>query len=431
MEILLIASYYPYDYGDTAFIRPEAQFLSEAFEKVHVLTALKEAFKYKKIDLPANTEIVPPEIYLPRLSSKKERIKSVFISFSHPFKLSKILLSEYSFLLKRGKFNPQVFITAITWLLNANLLSVILKQYLSANPEIKMIYTFWYKYETLASIICKQYFNIPIKCITRTHGGDLYEFVQENKYQPYKKWMDKHIDRIFFASKAGYDYYLNSFAAQGRDKYTIARLGIENHYTFKDIDKAEFSTKCLNIISCSFMVPGKRIQLIVEALSNMDEMNINWIHIGDGIERENLERISKSLLETKSNIRYNFMGYLKNDSIKKLYYDTYFNCFVSTTATEGGNPVSMIEAISFGIPIIASNVGGVPEIVNNDTGILLDPDNCVNELVNALYRFSAMTAQETERLRRSCREFWESNYRAETQYSQFADTLKEIIQSDK
>jgi glycosyltransferase involved in cell wall biosynthesis len=323
--------------------------------------------------------------------------------------------------------NIQVFKTAIIHLLNANLLALFIKQYLLQNPEIKIIYTYWFKYETLASLICKKYFNMPVKCITRTHGGDLYEFVQKNNYQPYKKWIDKYIDRIFFASKAGYDYYINLYAGTYKDKYILSRLGIENQYGFQETNNHLSVNRCLNIVSCSYMVPLKRIHLIIKALSEINDITIKWVHIGDGVEGDNLENLANILLKKKTNIFYNFIGFLDNDSIKKYYYDNYFDCFVSTTSSEG-LPVSMMEVISFGIPIISSNVGGVSEIVNQETGILLNPDNCVEELINALHKIASMTIQETEKLRKSCRKYWEDNYRAETQYVKFVNNLKSLVE---
>jgi len=426
MELLFLTSYYPYNFGDTTFIKPEIPFLSKAFNKVHVMNMLIESLQYKKIDVPANFNIVDPNYYLYKLSDKKKRITSVFFSFFHIFKLAIIFFYELCYLIKNKKININVLKTFITFLLNANILAIIIKKHLQQNPDIKIIYTYWYKYETLAAIICKKYFNLPVKCITRAHGGDLYEFVQENNYQPYKKWMDKYIDRIFFASKAGYNYYLNLFSRTNKEKYILSKLGIENPYQLKEKNNTPVND-CLNIISCSYMVPNKRIHLIIKALSEINDINIKWTHIGDGIEKNNLENSAYNLLKNKTNITYNFIGFLDNDSIKKYYNDNFFDCFVSTTITEGGNPVSMMEAISFGIPIIASNVGGVPEIVNNKTGILLDPDNCADELVKALHHFAAMTVLQIETLRKSCRKYWEENYMAENQYPLFIENVLNLL----
>jgi len=426
LEILFLTSYYPHNFGDAVFIKPEIPFLSNFFDKIHVMNMLVESLQYNKIDTPVNFYIVPPEKYLSKLANKRLRIKSVFISIFHPFKLAYIFFFELIILLQRKNLKFQTLKIAVIYLLNANLLAFLIKQYVLQNPEIKLIYTYWFKYETMASLICKKYFNIPVKCITRTHGGDLYEFAQKNNYQPFKHWMDKYIDRIFFISNAGYNYYLNIFAGPNKNKYVISKLGIENNFSVKDILNKEPSKDLLNIISCSGMITLKRIHLIIEALSKINELSINWTHIGDGAERISLENTANKLIGNKGNIKYTFTGNINNENVKEYYFNNYFDCFVSTTSSEG-LPVSMMEAISFGIPVISSNVGGVSEIVNKGTGILLNPDNCAEELVNALYKIASMTIQETKKLRESCRRYWEDNFRAETQYNKFVNNLKELV----
>ena len=427
MELLLITSQYPYNCGDAVFVKPEMPFLSRAFDKVHVMYTDTNAVQYKIIDAPANVVVIPPPTDSKEQAKKYKRSKTLFLYFIHPFRIIFIFLMELCSLLVHKKICIQTFKTAMNYILDANFYMVYLKKYLHENPEIRIIYTYWFDRMTFASLIYKKYFNKYIKCITRTHGYDLYEFRQENKYQPYKRWMDRYIDRIFFASKAGQEYYLGLFAGSHKRKYFLSKLGIENPYTIKDTDNYLSSSECLNIVSCSHMVPVKRIHLIMEALAKISDITIKWVHVGDGKERDLLEHIAQDLLGNKNNIHYNFVGHFDNNSVKSFYYDNHFDCFVSTTESEGGNPVSMMEAISFGIPVIASNVGGIPEIVNNDTGILLDPDNCVEELASALHRFSSMTNTEKQTLRKSCRKYWEDNYMAEKQYSVFVDNLKNIF----
>ena len=426
MELLLITSQYPYNCGDVVFIKPEMPFLSKAFDKVHVMYTDNNTVPYKKIDVPANVVIIPPPTACEE--NKKYKIsRTLFISFFHPFRIVYILMIEFFCLVSHRKVNIQTIKTAMSYILHANYYMVYIKKYLHNNPEIKIIYTYWFECKTFASLIYKKCFNKHIKCITRAHGYDLYEFRLENNYQPYKRWMDKYIDRVFFVSKAGYDYYLNLFAGSQKTKYLLSILGIENPYTVNDIDNYPSSNECLNIVSCSYMVPVKRIHFIIEALAKISDITIKWVHIGDGKERDLIESIAQNLLRNKININYDFIGHLDNHLVKKFYHDNHFDCFVSTTESEGGNPVSMMEAISFGIPVIASNVGGIPEIVNNNTGILLDPDNCVEELANALHRFSSMTSTEKQTLRKSCRKYWEDNYMAEKQYSLFVENLKNVF----
>lgn len=238
--------------------------------------------------------------------------------------------------------------------------------------------------------------------------------------------MDKYIDYIFFICKDGYNYYIDLIGEKNKSKYHISRLGIENKYLIDNYKIENLLKNNLKIVSCSYIVSRKRINYIVEALYKINNIKIEWTHIGNGIDKNKIEILSKKLLAKKDNIRYNFMGYLDNESIKRYLNENYFDYFVSTSEAEG-LPISMMEAISFGIPVIATNVGGVSEIVNKDTGILIDPNNCVDELVNAIYHVSSMPYDEKIELRKSCRENWEINYIADKQYTLFINDLKRII----
>jgi len=431
MDILLITSFYPYIYGDASFIESEMPFLSKHFNKVHVLFTENNAVKYEKLGVPENIIVIPTASDTGKKNKRYRELKSLFILPFHLFRIIGILFKELWVLLIRKKIYVETIKTACNFLLDANLSAVFISKYLQQNPEINIVYTYWFERKTMASLLCKKYLNKNIKCITRTHGYDLYEFRLKNNYQPYKKWMDQHIDRIFFASLNGYNYYNNIFASSNKNKYIVSKLGIKNEYSLQDIYNKGDMNGCLKIISCSYMVPVKRIHLIIETLSRITDIKINWVHIGDGIERNNLESMAENLLKNNVNITYKFLGFFDNASVKKYYYNNCFDCFISTTETEGGNPVSMMEAISFGIPVIATNVGGVPEIVNNETGILLDPDNCVEELENALRRFASMAVSEKEALRKSCRKYWENNYRAETQYTQFVKHIIDLCNYQK
>ncbi|NCO54621.1 MAG: glycosyltransferase, partial [Bacteroidetes bacterium] len=60
--------------------------------------------------------------------------------------------------------------------------------------------------------------------------------------------------------------------------------------------------------------------------------------------------------------------------------------FINVSESEG-IPVSIMEALSAGIPVIATNVGGTNEIVNNDVGFLIDKEFEINTAVNIINNY--------------------------------------------
>ena len=89
--------------------------------------------------------------------------------------------------------------------------------------------------------------------------------------------------------------------------------------------------------------------------------------IGDGQDRAMLERYCQERGLTGQVV---FTGYQKD--VAKYYQ--ILDLLVLPSRSEG-LPNAVLEAMSFGIPILATNVGGVPEIIRDDNGVLVPPDD--------------------------------------------------------
>ena len=84
---------------------------------------------------------------------------------------------------------------------------------------------------------------------------------------------------------------------------------------------------------------------------------------------------------------------MENDEILRYYTEYPADCFITTSSTEGGCPVSIQEAMKFGMPVIGTDVGGITEMIQGN-GILLpsDPDG---QAVAAAVRQIMTSDQET------------------------------------
>lgn len=96
---------------------------------------------------------------------------------------------------------------------------------------------------------------------------------------------------------------------------------------------------------------------------------------------------------------------------------------VHLSKTEGGTPVSMMEVQSFGIPIIATNVGGIKEIVNKDTGILLSANPEIKEITKAIEKMINISSEDYKKYQKNSYENWRENFNAEKNYTNFIKTF--------
>lgn len=152
----------------------------------------------------------------------------------------------------------------------------------------------------------------------------------------------------------------------------------------------------------------KRVNRIIDALKLLADQGIEckWIHMGGGKLLDNLSAYAAQQLDGTS-VTYDITGTLPNREIMALLKKLYADCFVNVSENEG-LPLSIMEAMSFGIPVIATNVGGTGEIVNHgQNGFLLDKDYSDEQLADLLRSFAQNNSAEFRCMARSR---WEKDF---------------------
>ena len=122
------------------------------------------------------------------------------------------------------------------------------------------------------------------------------------------------------------------------------------------------------------------INSVNDIIKEYNIKNIKLIIAGAGNYEKQLKELANKL---NLNDYINFTGRISYDKIKEDYFDSDIIIFQSIWPEPLGR--LSLEAISAGKPIIASNIGGIPEIVNNKTGILVKP-NDKEELTEAILK---------------------------------------------
>lgn len=282
-----------------------------------------------------------------------------------------------------------------------------------------IFYSFWLNDWATALAILKK--KIPtIRIISRVHGGDLFEErVPVIKKIAFRSFQLKYMDKVFSVSKAGMNYMKTRYPKYGH-KIKCFYMGT------KDGDKGPFSEQSVfTIVSCAYIRDIKRIHLLAESLQNID-FPIRWIHIGGEIEGDKTLPLLYSTLEKlkkeKENIEFQMIGAMNNEDIFKFYKSHSVNLFISVSETEG-LPVSMMEASSFGIPILSTDVGGCSEIVTADTGLLISKNSTAEEIAFHLMAFKKSVKNKHE-FHNNVRKFWKEKFENENNFSRFISENK-------
>ncbi len=239
-------------------------------------------------------------------------------------------------------------------------------------------YFYWADYKCFGlTMHHRKYPHIQI--VARTHGYELYDERELYGRQFFKPQMDRELERLVFVSEYGKNYYLRNYHKQDSVKYPLHRLGIRQHAAQAP---QQARNKGFVLVSCSNVIEIKRIDLIIEGLALVED-SVTWIHIGDGVLKNSLQEKAKEILGHKENITYEWKGALPNHAVMDFYRQQPVHCFITTTSTEGGNPVSIQEALSYGVPVIGTRVGDIPYMVDGN-GILLSPNPTPGEIAEAV-----------------------------------------------
>lgn len=281
-------------------------------------------------------------------------------------------------------------------------------------------YTFWCNECSLPMIIHRQKYP-AYHLITRLQGYDLFDERYLYGRQPFKKVINRELEKLFFVAYRPMHYYLERYPELDRNKVEVHPLGSwRNHPKEQKMRERGFV-----LVSCSNVIPLKRVNLIVESLALMEE-EISWIHFGTGESAQEIEKLAQQKLNNKSNISYFLKGYVSNQKIRSFYEENEVDCFLTTSSSEGGSPVSIMEAMAAGIPIIGTAVGDIPLMIDGN-GILLELDTTAEKVAAAIRTLMAATEKQREKMGKRSIEIWEENFNAEKNGIAFVDKVEQLL----
>lgn len=414
-KLFLLTDTFPYGSGEKTFILPELPYLMENFDVTIISSATKEARKQKGSETSLDSKI--RLIWYPN-----EEVKGIeVVRYILPFLFYRQSWKEIIAILKKRKFIFARLRKTLFFFSNADKFRIWLEKEKILGPDKIIYYSYWYIYRVLS--IAMRYKKYPnVKLVTRAHGYDLYEERNTCCWQPFKSSMDAVVDKVFFISKQGQDYYIKHFAQEKEEtnKYVVNYLGTNGYG--KDIKKAR-NTPFL-LVSCGSTIPVKRIHLIISALELIEECKIKWVHFGGGSDYDKLQIQAKRQLDGKSNIWYELKGHVVNEDIIRYYKSEQPDCFIMTSSSEG-SPVAMQEVLSFGMPVIATAVGGIPEMVDGN-GILLSENPGASEIAEAIEDIYDSDESRYQKMRKVSLQIWNRDYNREKNVKEFVQILKQV-----
>jgi glycosyltransferase involved in cell wall biosynthesis len=268
-------------------------------------------------------------------------------------------------------------------------------------------YSFWMNTWALSLAILKHQKKIKT-FVFRTNGFDLYENQTKYNYIPFRPFNFSLADRMFAVSKKGSEYMKSFKINAGKIDYS--------YFGTKDYGMAAFDpSQKLTLFTCSDLRRIKRVDKMVDILKHIS-VPVKWVHHGDRGDSENV--FYDKIKELAPHVEFELHPRVKEYSELLNFIKTHhFNLFILLSETEG-IPVSIIEVLSFGIPVLATDVGGVSEVVSDANGILIKKDFDVKEVAEKILSF-ATSNKNTIEFRNQVRKDWQERLSAENNYNKF------------
>jgi glycosyltransferase involved in cell wall biosynthesis len=157
---------------------------------------------------------------------------------------------------------------------------------------------------------------------------------------------------------------------------------------------------------------------IINLINAVKETKSKLKIAGDGPLKDQVLEAIKGCL----NIEY--VGFKSGSDLNNLIINSSF--IVVPSEWYENNPMTIVESFSFGKPVISSKIGGIPELVNDETGYIFNAANMAS-LVNAIKLSEGLTADRYNLISHNCYTFARKYFSKRSHMDQLLNIYKKVI----
>ncbi|KPK75376.1 MAG: hypothetical protein AMJ89_04645 [candidate division Zixibacteria bacterium SM23_73] len=254
------------------------------------------------------------------------------------------------------------------------------------HQEVDLIHTHRYKENIIGSLAARMG---GIQHIVRTYHGmpEPFEGFKNIKYKFYIL-LDYLISKLLVKKIITASFDIKEKLSQRLGEKKVTSIPNSVNLDSLKIEKAPRRVRqmlgvgddCTIIGSAGRLVPIKGYQVFLKAaqLIKQRESKVKFLIVGDGPEKSNLEKLSDEL---KISEDFLFPGY--REDIQDII--NVMDIFVLTSFHEG-IPMVLLEAMGLEKPIVATKVGGIPEVITDQiSGALIEPNDPEDLAQKSLY----------------------------------------------
>ena len=261
--------------------------------------------------------------------------------------------------------------------------------------------------------------------------GDIFDYPDKVGGRMHSSLV-KFFSRIL-VKRADYIRIVSPFLYEPLDKLNIDRKKIflipprcdSKLFNKKNINQQkpkEFHESKYNLLFVGNLLIAKGVDILLDAfaLIQKENSNIGLIYVGEGKEKERLISRSKEL---GINEKVIFLGRVEYEKIPTIMH--YSDILILPSIEEGVGRV-ILEAMSMKLPVIASNVGGIPLVIDDLKEGLLFEVGDVEALKNHVL-FLIKNKSFSDNMTKTAHQKFITNYEYEVSINMFLDMYKSIL----
>lgn len=407
-SLIFLTKQYPY-YYDEPYVAAELVELCKEFERVYIYPL--DHFEHHSpiiFPVPNGAEVIKLSLKAEKNFSKTQMIFAFINAYIYEFTRT----HSKSWFLKYSKNFFNNFITQ--YALGIGLERFAKSKGLDNNNTL--YYSFWLSNQSLCLSIMKQRKAIE-HFYCRAHSLDLYHedwglIKSPKSIPPFRNFKLKQVDAVFPVSKHGE----NNLKSKRKDLNAQVRyLGVYGY----ELNPSPSNDGVFRIVTCSSVDRNKRVHLLGQALSAIDRP-VHWTHFGTG---KMIDQLMDSV--RSENVQFDFRGWTDNVDVRKYYSERPIDLFVNLSIVEG-LPVSIMEVLSHGIPVLATSIYGTPEaVIEGVSGKLISGNFTQDQLIEAL-RWCMDNPEVLHKLRFGARKVFEEKFDAQKNHAAFAKYLASL-----
>lgn len=259
-----------------------------------------------------------------------------------------------------------------------------------AGREFKadVVHAHWAIPSGLAAVRAAQKLDIPI--VITMHGGDVYvnpaqgyDFPTRWYVRPLLRWTLRTADALTAITDDCRQHALRAGAPDDHIRIVTNGADLRRFRPAEGTPDRPWGEHM--IFACRQLFPRKGIRFLIEAVAILKKTypDLKLVLAGDGFERPDLERLARERGLADDVI---FLGWVPNAELPRYYQASAVSVIPSL---EEGFGIPAAEAMGCGIPVVASDAGGLPEVVEHGVTGYVVPKGNVEALADAIEKLLA------------------------------------------